>query len=175
MIKWRAVLNNRQRGCPPCLPGWTPLCPAPSKTNIISQTPRIYFNFLIVHQLYLVLSLSSSNKLFEIHPCITAIQLRTVTLFCSQSLSRVWLFATPRTVAHQVPLSMGILQARFSRAWIAMPSSRGFSPSRDRTQVSCIAGGFFTLWVTREAQSTTQNRGFPGSPVVKTLHFRSFQ
>ena len=29
-----------------------------------------------------------------------------------QSLSRVRLFATPWTVAHQVPLSMGILQAR---------------------------------------------------------------
>ena len=28
--------------------------------------------------------------------------------------------------------------------WVAMPSSRGFSQTRYRTQVSCIAGGFFT-------------------------------
>ena len=32
-----------------------------------------------------------------------------------------------------------------------MPSSRGCSQPRDRTQVSHIAGGFFTIWATREA------------------------
>ena len=31
--------------------------------------------------------------------------------------------------------------------------SRGYSPPRDETWVSCIAGGFFTNWATREAQS----------------------
>ena len=31
---------------------------------------------------------------------------------CAQSLSHVQLFVTPWTVAHQAPLSMGILQAR---------------------------------------------------------------
>ena len=50
----------------------------------------------------------------------------------------------PRHAAHQAPLSMGILQARMLE-WIVMPSSRGSSQSRDRTQVSCIAGGFFTI------------------------------
>ena len=34
---------------------------------------------------------------------------------------------------------------------LAMPSSRGSSQPRDWTQVSCIAGGFFTIWATREA------------------------
>ena len=33
---------------------------------------------------------------------------------------------TPWTVAHQAPLSMGILQARILE-WVALPSSRGFS------------------------------------------------
>ena len=33
-----------------------------------------------------------------------------------------------------------------------MPSSRGSSQPRDRTQVSHIAGRFFTIWATREAQ-----------------------
>ena len=51
---------------------------------------------------------------------------------------------TPWTVALQAPLSVGILQARILE-WVAMPSSRGSSQSRDRTQVSRIAGGFFTL------------------------------
>ena len=49
-------------------------------------------------------------------------------------LSRVWLFVTPCTVAHQDPLSMGILQARILE-WVAMPSSRGSSQPRDQTQV----------------------------------------
>ena len=66
---------------------------------------------------------------------------------CVVSLSRVRLFATPCTVACQAPLSMGILQARILE-WIAMPSSRGSSQPRDRTQVSCIAGRFFIIWAT---------------------------
>ena len=45
----------------------------------------------------------------------------------------------------------GILQARILE-WVALPSSRGSSQPRDWTQVSCIAGGFFTIWATREAQ-----------------------
>ena len=52
-------------------------------------------------------------------------------------------FATPWTIAHQPPLSMGILQAR-KPEWVAMPSSRGSSQPRDGTQVFRIAGRFFT-------------------------------
>ena len=37
----------------------------------------------------------------------------------------------------------GILQARILE-WAAFPFSRGSSKPRDCTQVSCIAGGFFT-------------------------------
>ena len=37
----------------------------------------------------------------------------------------------------------GILQARMLE-WVAFPFSRGSSQPRDRTQVSCIAGGCFT-------------------------------
>ena len=58
--------------------------------------------------------------------------------------SRVQRFATPRTEAHQAPLSMGILQARILE-WVAMPSSRGSSQPRDQTQVSHIAGVFFII------------------------------
>ena len=45
----------------------------------------------------------------------------------------------------------GILQAR-TLEWVAMPSSRGSSQPKDQTQVSQIAGGFFTIWATRESQ-----------------------
>ena len=44
----------------------------------------------------------------------------------------------------------GILQARILE-WVAIPFSSGSFRPRDRTQVSCIAGGFFTDWATREA------------------------
>ena len=41
--------------------------------------------------------------------------------------------------------SPGILE------WVAYPFSRGSSWPRNRTEVSCIAGRFFTGWTTREA------------------------
>ena len=44
-----------------------------------------------------------------------------------------------------------ILQARIL-VWVAMPSSRGSSQPRDRTQVSRIAVRFFTVWATRDAR-----------------------
>ena len=44
----------------------------------------------------------------------------------------------------------GILQARILE-WVAFPFSRASSQPRDQTQVSRIAGGFFTSWATREA------------------------
>ena len=46
----------------------------------------------------------------------------------------------------------GILQVRILE-WAAIPYSRGSSQPRDWTQVSYIAGGFFTRWATREAQN----------------------
>ena len=44
----------------------------------------------------------------------------------------------------------GILQDRILEG-VAIPFSRGSSQPRDQTQVSHIAGGFFTSWATREA------------------------
>ena len=48
---------------------------------------------------------------------------RCAVLSRSQSLSHIRLFPTPRTVAHQVPLSMGILHKRILE-WVAMCLSR---------------------------------------------------
>ena len=67
--------------------------------------------------------------------------------------SCVQLFATLWTVASQAPLSMGILQARILE-WVAMPSSRQSSPSRDHTQGACgfcMAGTCFTIEPTGKA------------------------
>ena len=46
----------------------------------------------------------------------------------------------------------GILQAVIVE-WVAVPFSRESSQPRDRTQVPCIAGRFFTRWATREAST----------------------
>ena len=51
----------------------------------------------------------------------------------------------PWTVAHQVSLSV-----EFSRqkCWsgLPVPFSREYSQTKNQTQVSCPAGGFFTMW-----------------------------
>ena len=43
----------------------------------------------------------------------------------------------------------GILQARILE-WVAIPFSKGSSQPRDQSQVSQVAGRFFTVWATRE-------------------------
>ena len=59
-----------------------------------------------------------------------------------KSLSHVQLFVIPWSVH-------GILQARILE-WVAIPFSRGSSQPRDRTQVSHIAGRFFTTEPSRK-------------------------
>ena len=50
----------------------------------------------------------------------------------------------------------GILQES-TLEWVAIPFSRGSSPPRDWTRVSCIASRVFTLWATREAQECSNH------------------
>ena len=114
-------------------------------------------------------------------------RLSTHIKICITLVSRVQLFVTLWTVAHQAPLFMGIpgkdskwsglpcppLEVLCNPAlphcrlilyclnhqeiprileWVvACPFSRRSSRSRNQTGVSCIAGGFFTSWATREA------------------------
>ena len=57
----------------------------------------------------------------------------------------------------------GILHARILE-WVAFSFCRGSSQPRDQTQVSHIAGRFFTNWGTREAQKYWSGEHIP-SPV----------
>ena len=77
----------------------------------------------------------------------------------------------------------GILQARILE-WVAFPFSGGSSQLRDGTQVSCIAGRFFTCWATREAQEYWSGYPIPSlvdfpdpgiKPVSPTLQVDSLQ
>ena len=67
-------------------------------------------------------------------------------------LSHVWLFVTPLTVAHQVPLSL-----KFSRQeyWsrVSFPSPGDLSNPGIELLSPALAGRLFTVWATREALS----------------------
>ena len=62
-----------------------------------------------------------------------------------------------------------ILQARILK-WVAIPFSRGSSPPRDGAWVSCLAGRFFTIWLTRKTQHLFKTKSIK---LLKT-HYASF-
>ena len=128
------------------------LCAAPSLTGIftskscLSQQPQIPVNLARL-PFFIVLYFPASQT----RKCLGHTWGLSLVFHFSQgseSFSENWCFIY---FVHQVPLSLGILQARILE-WVAMPSSRGSSSqTRDQTQVSSTAGGFFTIWATREA------------------------
>ena len=65
---------------------------------------------------------------------------------CSVFSDSLWpygLYNLPGSSVH------GIFQSRMLK-WVAISYYRGYSWPRDQTQVSCITGGFFTIWATWE-------------------------
>ena len=68
---------------------------------------------------------------------------------------------------------MEIRQARILE-WVAIPSSRGSSQPTDRTQVSCIAGGFFTIWATRKAIDRSRNSEFNSSEEKSSIVWKRY-
>ena len=70
--------------------------------------------------------------------------------------SRKWKWKFCLTLATAMDYSVhGILQARILE-WVAFPFSRASPQPRDWTQVSSIAGGFFTNWAIRGIQQRRQ-------------------
>jgi len=80
----------------------------------------------------------SLEGFYYVHACMCAKSLHLCLTLCN-SLD----CSPPGSSVH------GILQARILE-WVPMPSSRGSSQPRDWTQVSRIAGGFFTTSTTWE-------------------------
>ena len=66
---------------------------------------------------------------------------KKVKVLVAQALCNLMDCSPPGSLVH------GILQPRTLES-VAIPSSRGSSQSRDQTQISCIAGRFFTAWAT---------------------------
>ena len=65
-------------------------------------------------------------------------------IYCVLTMSEVKVTQSCPTLCDPMDYAVhGLLQARILE-WVAFPFSRGSSQPRDRTQVSSIAGGFFT-------------------------------
>ena len=75
-----------------------------------------------------------------------------------KSLSRVRLFATPWTVAHQAPLFMEILQARIRSGFSCPPPGDLPSPGIKPASLTslALADGFFSTIATCEALGNTE-------------------
>ena len=113
-----------------------------SKVSVISNVVKLYFLFYPPYVCCLCVCV-----------CVCALPHSVMSTYVM-----LW------TVAHQTPLSMGILQARILE-WVAISSSRGSSQSRDWTQVSHIAGLCFTVWATshfwKKTWPSISNSDFP--------------
>ena len=86
--------------------------------------------------------------------CKIMLKMLDVFKICLKKKKNTWLlFKLGESGSHSVVCNSlllhglytvhGILQARILE-WVAILFSRGSSQSRDQTQVSCTAGGFFT-------------------------------
>ena len=114
---------------------------------LLNMLSRLVITFLLRSRHLLISWLQSPSAVILDLKKVKSNTVSTV----SPSVCHVQFFATPWTVAHQTSLS-----TEFSRQeleWVAIPFSRGSSRPQDWTQVSCIAGRFFTVWATREALS----------------------
>ena len=84
-------------------------------------------------------------------------------LCCAQFLQSSPTFCDPMDCSPPSSSVHGVLQAR-KLEWLAMPSSRGSSPARDQTHVSCLAGGVFTA----------EHRRSPGERYTNLINRKSF-
>ena len=84
-----------------------------------------------------------------------------MSTFCSISLGlqsmksevtqSCWMLCDPMDCSLPGSSVHGILQARIFE-WVAIAFSRGSSWPRNRAQISCMAGRFFTVWSIKEAE-----------------------
>ena len=126
--------------------------------------------YLIVILICIFLMISDLSLLSCTYwPTVCPLQEMSIQILCPHfswvSFSRVGLYTFLYTLGLKVKVcqscltlcdpmdyeACGILQAR-TLEWVAIPFSRGSSQPSDGTQVSQIAGRFFTSWATREAR-----------------------
>ena len=122
--------------------GPRPLCPAPSPSDLLPLsflTDRQVSPSFCLH----LSSMVNRSRVHWIQTCSRGLKSEVkvlVTQSCLTLCDCIY-YSLQGSSVH------GILQARILE-WVAMPFSRKFSWLRDYTQVSCIEGRFFTIWVT---------------------------
>ena len=80
-----------------------------------------------------------------------------------------WTSLPPSTPSHPSRLSPAEPPGKPKNAGVGSPSlSQQIFPTWELNQVSCIAGGFFTSWATREAHS-----GCHRAPNLSSLHHKA--
>ena len=116
-----------------------------------------------------------------VHLCLTLVDVwQKTTTFCKATILQLTFFLKIKNkkywsgdlpnpgIKPRSPALQGDFQGNFYHLshqgspwvleWVASPLSRGTSQPRNRTRVSCIAGGFFTSCATREAPLTSSHR-----------------
>ena len=140
---WAAVYGVAQ--------SWTQLTRLSSSRSRVSK--GIIF-FLCFHSLCRIFFLSINYLCSHVSPLFL---LLVHFFFTDQTKVKLKVTRTCQTLRDPVDCSLpgfsvhAIIQAILE--WVAIPFSRGYSQPRDRTQVSHIAGRFFIVRATREAQS----------------------
>ena len=108
----------------------------------------------IVHFVQSPILFRVSNFFFNLWTChLSAYYTSVLTCLVSQSCLTLW---DPIDCSPPGSSVHGILQARILE-WVSMLSSRGSFQPRDGTQVSHIAGWFFTIWATSENSEKPNN------------------
>ena len=126
----------------------------PSHSTFMKRSLAIFL--LIILSLSMsIFFLESSNSLcllhrFTLHISFLTLRAHTYLSVCALSCSVMSNSLQPMDCSLPGSSVHGILQARILE-WVAIHFSRGSSWLKDLTWVSCIAGGSFTIWATREA------------------------
>ena len=101
---------------------WTSLCFTGWNLGMRASVPRDVVLFLT--SLHILMFYNWPQNIFSTYswqcPCQYTLERGKTTLECmhAQLFNRVWLFATPQTIAHQAPLSVGFSWQEY---WSELP------------------------------------------------------
>ena len=136
--------------------------------TLISVIYHLYLSIISIYCLYLSIYLSLYIYLPSIFVSLSifvssisfylCIYLPIYYLYLATGISIIYIFLSVIYIClsiypfYHLYLSIFLSACLNILEWVAFPFCRGSSQPRDWTQVSCIAGGFFTSWTISKAQ-----------------------